>query len=168
MTDIIESMEQFVKRSEFPLKRMKNYSYGFLEDFARDITYIPSDSRERIGYFQDRIKTVPDGVLKSEYARRLLNELEIYARKDSLMSWQRNGYPSLKIEIDPYILEFTRKFPALLDEELFQICVDILNEDKYNLYSLTLRQMFNDFFIILTSILFGEQEKSLGQKDFNF
>ncbi|OFN56154.1 MULTISPECIES: helix-turn-helix transcriptional regulator [unclassified Streptococcus] len=158
MTDIIESMEQFVKRSEFPLKRMKNYSYGFLEDFARDITYIPSDSRERIGYFQDRIKTVPDGVLKSEYARRLLNELETYTRKDSLMSWQRNDYPSLKIEIDPYILEFTRKFPALLDEELFQICVDILNEDKYNLYSLTLRQMFNDFFIILTSILFGEQE----------
>lgn len=158
MTNIIESMERFTKRSEFPLKRMKNYAFGFLEDFARDITYIPSDLRERVGYFQNRVEVTPDDVLKSEYARRLLNELDAYARKDALMSWQRDGYPSLKIETDYNILEFTKKFPALLDEEIFQICADILNEDKYGSYSFILRQMLNDSLIILTSILFGEQE----------
>ncbi|HEL0596076.1 TPA: helix-turn-helix transcriptional regulator [Streptococcus equi subsp. zooepidemicus] len=156
MTDIIKSIKQFTKRSDFPLKRMKNYAYGFLEDFARDITYIPSDSGERGSFFQNRVETVPDDVLKSEYARRLLNELDEYARKDSLMSWQREGYPSLKITADYNILEFTKKFPALLDAELFQICADILNEDKYGLYSFTIRRMLNDSLIILNSILFGE------------
>lgn len=156
MTDIIESMEQFTKRNDFPLKRMKNYAYGFLEDFARDITYIPCDLRERVSYFQNKVEIVPDDVLKSEYARRLLNELDEYARKDSLMSWQRDGYPSLKITADYNILEFTKKFPALLDAELFQICADILNEDKYGLYSFTIRRMLNDSLIILNSILLGE------------
>ncbi|WP_115246725.1 helix-turn-helix domain-containing protein [Streptococcus dysgalactiae] len=156
MTDIIESMEQFTKRNDFPWKRMKNYAYGFLEDFARDITYIPCDLRERVSYFQNRLEIVPDDVLKSEYARRLLNELDEYARKDSLMSWQRDGYPSLKITADYNILEFTKKFPALLDAELFQICADILNEDKYGLYSFTIRRMLNDSLIILNSILFRE------------
>lgn len=161
MTDIIESMEQFTKRNDFPLKRMKNYAYGFLEDFSRDITYIPSDSRERRGYFQNRVGTVPNDILKSEYVRRLLNELDAYARKDSLISWHREGYPSLKIEADQNILEFTQKFPALLNQELFQICKDIIEKDKYNLYSCNLKQMLNDTPIILASIMFGNKKTPL-------
>lgn len=80
-------------------------------------------------YFEDRVKSLPDDIIKREYARRLLHDINLLVQDDIVKQWIQDNYPKFNYHEDSLLVKFVQKLGLLIDDEISKLCFSLLEEN---------------------------------------
>lgn len=84
-------------------------------------------------YFEERIKSLPEEIIKREYARRLLCDINQLVEAEEVKQWIDDEYPEFNYQEDSKLVKFVQKIGVLIDDEIRKICFSLIEENLANI-----------------------------------
>ncbi|HFI0516726.1 TPA: hypothetical protein ACGOXF_002314, partial [Streptococcus suis] len=79
-------------------------------------------------YFEERIKSLPEEIIKREYARRLLCDINQLVEAEEVKQWIDDEYPEFNYQEDSKLVKFVQKIGVLINDEIRKICFSMIEE----------------------------------------
>lgn len=80
-------------------------------------------------YFEDRVKSLPDNIIKREHARRLLYDLNQLILDKEVEQWIKEKYPKFNYQEDSNLVKFVQKIVLLIDDDVRKQCLSLIEEN---------------------------------------
>lgn len=108
----------------------QEFSDTIVEFIDRQTNPANPENNERLtNYLNDSVKTIPDNILKQEYARRLLNDINKIVENSEVKQWIKDKYPKEKSKNSLIIKKFMERLIPLTDVEIYKLCINIFKEN---------------------------------------